>query len=84
MAYRIVLKKKAEKELGKIPKGERYKVLAVIAELAREPYLGKKLEGEFAGLYSIRVWPYRMIYTIYKKELLIIIIRIGHRQGVYK
>ncbi|MBU4299512.1 type II toxin-antitoxin system RelE/ParE family toxin [Patescibacteria group bacterium] len=35
------------------------------------------------GAYSYRVWPYRIIYRIYKNLLLIIVIRIGHRQGVY-
>ena len=53
-------------------------------DLALDPFQGKKLKGELRGQYSIRVWPYRIIYQIYKKELIITIIDVGHRQGVYR
>lgn len=84
MGYRVKLKPRAEKELNNLPQKDYYRVIEVIASLAANPFSGKKLEGEYKGYYSIRVWPHRIIYQIYKKELLIFVIRIGHRQGVYK
>lgn len=54
-----------------------------ISKLIINPYIGKKLEGEFEGQYSIRVWPYRIVYYI-SKEKNVIITDIGHRKEVYK
>ncbi|MEK7610932.1 MAG: type II toxin-antitoxin system RelE/ParE family toxin [Patescibacteria group bacterium] len=83
MQFQLRLKPSAQKELDKLEKTARYKVLAAFSEIAKDPFVGKKLEGEFRGCYSYRVWPFRIIYLIYKKELLVLVIRIGHRQGVY-
>ncbi|MCU0652892.1 MAG: type II toxin-antitoxin system RelE/ParE family toxin [Candidatus Pacebacteria bacterium] len=83
MAYQLRLKPSAEKELNKLPQKDYCRALAAFSVIANDPYAGKKLEGKRAGQYSMRIWPYRIIYSIYKKELLIIVISIGHRQGIY-
>lgn len=46
--------------------------------------MGEKLKGELLGQYKIKVWPYRIIYQIFHNKLLIVIIRVQHRQGAYK
>lgn len=84
MEWEIKIDKRAQKDLEKIPKTYQNQVLATLPLLANNPFIGKKLEGKMLGLYSYRVWPYRIIYRIYKKLLLVIIIRIGPRQGIYK
>ena len=81
--YRIEIEKPARKRLAKIPKKFQYKIIEAIESLSYDPFLGKKLEGEFEGKYSLRVWPYRVIYRIFKKEIFILILDIGHRQGIY-
>jgi len=53
-------------------------------ELRTDPLLGKPLTGEFKGQYSVRAWPYRVIYQILKQEKIILITTIQHRQGAYK
>jgi len=83
MAWVIKFEKKAEKEIDKIPARFKGRILAALPIIAVDPFSGKKLEGELTGLYSYRVWPYRIIYKIYKNILVVIIIRIGHRQGIY-
>jgi mRNA interferase RelE/StbE len=83
MAYQIQVQKSARKQLDKIPVAYRIKIEKAIDSLALDPFQGKKLEGELKGQYSIRVWPYRIIYQIYKKELIVSVIDVGHRQGVY-
>ena len=83
MAYKIQIEKKAKKQLNKIPVIYRAKFNKTFVSLTNDPFQGKKLEGELKGQYSVRVWPYRIIYQIYKKELIISIIDVGHRQGVY-
>ena len=83
MPWAVRFDRAAQKSLAKIPPRDRARIIAVIPTLAENPYLGKKLEGELRGLYSYRVWPYRIIYKPYKEILVVVIIRIGHRQGVY-
>jgi len=83
MAWKIKFLKKAEKELNNIPAKYQKRILTILPIIADSPFAGKKLKGECDGCYSYRIWPYRVIYKVYKKESLILILRIGHRQGVY-
>lgn len=82
--YQVKIKKSAQKELQNIPKHDRKRILLALASLANNPFEGKRLKGEFKEYFSIRVWPYRIIYVVFDKELMIVVIRIGHRQGIYK
>ena len=82
--YQIILSRTAEKDLNKIDKKYKPHIFAALFDLRKEPFLGKRLKGKFQDCYSLRVGIYRIIYKIYKKELDILVIRIGHRQGIYK
>jgi len=54
----------------------------IIGELAGNPFLGKKLKGEFEGLRSYRLGPFRIIYR-FSKEL-VEIVYLDHRKDVYR
>ncbi|MEA2097956.1 MAG: type II toxin-antitoxin system RelE/ParE family toxin [Patescibacteria group bacterium] len=84
MEFQIRTKPSVEKELNKFTKADYYKILAAFTVLSKNPFMRKKMRGEYRECYNYRVWPYRIIYQVYKKELVILIIRVGHRQGVYK
>jgi len=84
MAWEIRIGKKAQKELDKIPVQYQKRIAVALPIIAADPFIGKKLDGRLTGLYSYQIWPYRIIYKIYKKILLFVVIRIGHRQRVYK
>lgn len=83
MPYTVRIKPKAEKHLEKIPDDYKWKIKVALVSLQNDPFLGKKLFGKYKGQYSINLWPYGIIYEIYKHQLLIIVINIGHRQGIY-
>ncbi len=83
MQYQVVIPKKVQKELSKIDSRYIARITAVLIALAGDPFLGKKLEGDHKGERSYEVWPYRIIYRIKQLELVVLIIKIGHRQGVY-
>ncbi len=83
MMYQLRLKPSAEKKLKRIPKRDRFRIFAAFAILTKTPFLGKKLKGEYQGQWSYRVWPYRIIYTIRRNELLILVLRVAHRQSAY-
>jgi mRNA interferase RelE/StbE len=84
MKYQLVIPKGAQKELKRIDKKSKLKILSALVALSKDPYLGKKLEGKYKGKWSYRIWPYRIIYQVRQKELVILIICIVHRQGAYK
>jgi mRNA-degrading endonuclease RelE of RelBE toxin-antitoxin system len=79
---KLYLSDRANKQLKKLPKSYRTKVDRKVLALANNPFLGKKLEDDLAGLRSYRAWPYRVIYKIEGKK--VIIISILHRQGACK
>ena len=82
--YQILFSKAAVKDIDKIDKKNKPHIFAALFDLRKDPYSGKKLKGKFQDYYSLRVGFYRIIYKIYKKELNILVIRIGHRQGIYE
>ena len=82
--HQIILAKSAKKDLDKIASNYKLRITAALFDLKEDPYLGKALKGKFKDCYSLRVWPYRIIYKIYKKDLVIFVIRIGHGQGIYE
>ncbi len=84
MVFQLHVRPMAAKQLERLPEADQLRVEGAIKALIQNPFSAKKLDGEYAGCYSYRVWPYRIIYRVYKKELLIFVIEIGHRQGVYK
>ena len=83
MAFLIVIKPNAKKELDRIPPLRSARIRLLCASIARNPYGGKKLKGKYKGYYAVRAWPYRIVYRIHISQSLIIITRIGHRQGDY-
>lgn len=70
------------KQLKKLPLSQKKKIIRKLELLSSHPQSGKMLKGELEGFYSFRVWPYRIIYKIQAKSL--IIFSIAHRQSVYK
>lgn len=82
--YAIILSKSAAKGLKKIPAEFKERILTALQELRIDPLAGKPLQGELKGLYSLRVWPYRIIYRINRQKVIIEVLDIGHRQGIYQ
>ncbi len=80
----IIVTPKAQKHFKKLPKPEQAKVKRKFKLLEDAPLSGKKLDGEFIELRSIRAWPYRIFYYLSTKENKIFITSILHRQGAYK
>lgn len=79
---RIIITPKAQSHCKRLPKKEILKIQQRLSLLETNPYLGKKLEGRFVGTYSLRAWPYRILYIIEQKT--IFVVSILHRQGAYK
>ncbi len=82
--YRITIKKSAAKELEAIPKKDLQRIIKRIQSLAENPRPrgSKKLSGQ--EQYRIRQGDYRIVYSIKDKDLLVDIVKIGHRREIYR
>jgi mRNA interferase RelE/StbE len=45
--------------------------------------LGEPLKGQYKGLHRFRFSKYRVIYQIKEQELVILVVKVGHRREVY-
>ena len=79
------MEKSAAKELRNLPNEVAAELVDRITKLGEDPFPPgfKKLVGT-EHTYRIRFSSYRVIYTVSRNLLLIEIVRVGHRQSVYK
>ena len=83
--YKVVYLDSVEEDLKELDKSAARKILIRIETyLASNPKeLGKPLKGHFQGFWRYRWGNYRVIYKISDREILILILRIGHRKDIY-
>ena len=82
--YAIKYSKPASKELESLPLDIQNRVTRAIDALAENarPIGSKKLAGS-KNKYRVRVGQYRVVYEIYAKEIIVLIVRIRHRKDAY-
>ena len=80
--YILLFDKQFKKDINKIEKKEKDRILKKIFELKKYPELGKHLIG--IDLWSLRIGKYRILYKIENNKLQILVLTIGHRKGIYK
>ncbi len=85
MTYQIEFVKQAAKQFRALPAQEQERLQSKIDALATEPRpIGViQLAGE-ENLYRIRVGDYRIVYSIQDAQLLVLVVKIGHRKDVYR
>ena len=83
-SYSVRIKRSAAKELEAVPLKDRRRLVARIGRLGTEPRPPgcEKLSGE--EKYRLRQGDYRIPYEIFDRELLVTVVRIGHRRDVYR
>ncbi|MDX8392504.1 MAG: type II toxin-antitoxin system RelE/ParE family toxin [Mariprofundaceae bacterium] len=84
MNFSLKIKSSALKELKRINKPERKRIIHAIEQLPASPWLGKSLKGELSGLRRIRIGDYRVVYEIHDQQVLVLVVRIAHRKDVYR
>lgn len=85
MTYAVLLAPAAERQLKALDKPLQQRITKRLAKLGDNPrsYGVDKLAGE-DDLYRVREGEYRIIYTIQDKELIVLVVKIGHREEVYR
>ena len=83
MPFKVVLSAESAEFIRKCDKAVRNRILKSLKKLEDEPEKGKPLTSILTGLWSLRIGDYRAIYQIKNNELIILVIKIGHRKNVY-
>lgn len=87
MIWKVEFDDRARKELRKLDKQTQDRILKWLrTNLATEEdsrRTGKSLKGRMKGLWRYRVGDYRIVSQIQDEQILILVIRIGHRRDVY-
>jgi mRNA interferase RelE/StbE len=83
--YSIQILPSAERDLAALDKPLRQRIAARIDALADNPRPSgvKKLQGS-ADTWRFRVGDYRVLYQIRDQQLLVLVIKIGHRREIYR
>jgi len=76
--------RKAIKELKKVPKPDQRRIFNAVDGLRTDPLKGKVLSADWKGFRRLRVGAFRIIYAFDGTELLISVVRVGHRREVYR
>jgi mRNA interferase RelE/StbE len=81
--YELQIKPSAVKEIEKVPRKDRPKVVQKIRSLADNPrpHGCEKLSAE--EKYRVRQGDYRIVYSVDDDQLVVLIVKVGHRKEIY-
>ncbi len=84
-AYRVVIPNSVWKTLASIEGPVMSRILARIDALAANPRPRGtvKLAGP-GGAFRVRVGSWRIVYDVFDAELVVLVVKIGHRREIYR
>lgn len=88
MEYKIFFTERAKKQLKKMDKRISALIIGWLEkniENCDNPRIhGKGLVGNKSGLWRYRIGDYRVICEIQDKEVIVLVLDVGHRREIYK
>ena len=88
MGWTIEYDRRVLKDMKKLDMSVQRQILDYFDECiapSRNPRrFAKSLKSRFSGLWRYRIGDYRAICRIEDQKLVVLVVRIGHRSGVYK
>lgn len=81
--YKITFKRSVVKDLRALPTVDVRRILSRIDELAENPRAQGCIKLSGNELYRVRQGNYRIVYEIRDGELIVVVIKVGHRSSVY-
>jgi len=85
MPYSIQFTSRARRDLEGLDRAAQLRLRTHIDRLAANPIPAgaKKLHGG-EPYYRIRVGDYRVVYQVYGKQLVVVVVKVGHRKEIYR
>jgi mRNA interferase RelE/StbE len=84
VAYKVILKRSAEKSLQALPKKIQARITGVIDSQSENPFPPASLKLKGRDGYRIRTNDYRILYTVENQVLTVTVVAIGHRKEIYQ
>lgn len=83
--YELRVKPSVAKDLRGIPKADIKRILSCMQTLRNDPLAPgcEKLSGN-SDLYRVRQGVYRIIYAILEAQVVVEVVKVGHRSEVYR
>ena len=83
-SYRLRFRKSVRRDLRPIPQRDVRRILKRIEALVDDPRPAgsEKLSGQ--ERYRVRQGNYRILYEIIDEELIVTVVKVGHRRHVYR
>ena len=83
-ARSVILEKPVKKRLLRLPLHVHKRIIRAMETIQENPLAGIKLHGELEKYYKFRVGDYRIVYSFDDKRSVVTVVKVEHRQGVYK
>ncbi len=88
MAWRVEWEDEAVKELKKLDTRSRRAVVRFMRDKIatdEDPRrFGDPLRKDLKGFWKYRIGPYRVICSIEERQVLVLVVRVGHRKNIYR
>ena len=84
MGYSTRIKRSAARELARVPRRDRERIVHAIDRLGDNPLAGSPLKGDMRGLRRLRVGDYRVVYEVLDGELVVLVVLVAHRREAYR
>jgi mRNA interferase RelE/StbE len=88
MAWSIEFDPSARRELEKPDKSISDRILKFLRErvapLADPSNIGERFHGPLRQFWKYRIGDYRLICSLKKERLVVIVVQVGHRREIYK
>lgn len=85
MKFRVVFEPAARKQFLRLDRSIQRRVLTHIEALVDNPHPAGaiKMQGP-EDFWRIRVGDWRIVYAIFDRELIVLIVKLGHRREIYR
>ena len=84
MGYSTRIKRSAARELARVPRRDRERIMHAIDRLGDNPLAGSTLKGNLRGLRRVRVGDYRVVYEVLDGDLVVLVVLVAHRREAYR
>ena len=82
--YRLLFSATSRSQIMKLHPEIKTTIRSKLDKLCQEPFIGKRLERELSGYYSLRMKRFRVIYKIDHQNHIAQIHYVGHRKDIYE